>query len=103
MLWLWIMGLTDHLIQGHICSDDYEKDAEKVHHEVSRLNSGARDRQRYYLQLTGKSTQDVDISTSREPIGSISINTVANFFLLKSWSLFESMKYSESIIPKVKN
>ena len=96
------MGLTDHFIQGHVGVDGYEQHAEKLYQEVSRLNMHFKQAQNLHLQLSGGAPQEVDISTEREPIGCISSNTVANFFLLRSWNLLESMKYSECIIPKVR-
>lgn len=101
MLWFWILGLTDHFIQGHVNLENYEKKAEKLYQEVSRLNLHFKQSQHFHLQLSRNGTQEMEISTEREPIGSITSNTVANFFMLRSWNLLESMKYSESVIPKV--
>lgn len=79
----------------------YEKQAEKLYQEVSRLNLHFNNAQNYHLKLSGSAPQEMEILTEREPIGCISSNTVANLFMLRSWSLFEAMKYSDSIIPKI--
>lgn len=100
MLWLWILGLGDHFVQGHSSSQQYEKKVEKLYQEVSRLNLHFNRNQEFQLKLSNK-MQDMEIKTEREPIGCISSRTVVNLFLLRSWTLFESMKYSNSIIPKV--
>lgn len=101
MLWLWILGLADHFIQGHVDLKEYERQAEKLYQEVSRLNLHFSRNKEFHLKLSRKATEGMDVVTERDPIGCISSRTVVNLFMLRSWSLFEAMKYSETIIPKV--
>lgn len=82
-------------------SEEYEKQAEKLYQEVSRLNLHFSQNREFHLKLSRTATENMDVVTERDPIGCISSRTVVNLFMLRSWSLFEAMKYSETIIPKV--
>ena len=102
MLWYWILGLCDQLVQGRIPSPEYLTKSEEIYKEVSRLNRFANRKSHLILKMGGSSEEALTLRSDREPIGSLSGKTELNLFLLHNWNLYESLKYSDMIIPKSK-
>ena len=86
LLWYWIQGLTDQRLNYRINKIQYEKRTNELEKEVIRLNSN-------------KS----DFSSSRKKIGSINFSQKLDLILLRYWNLFESLKYSNSTLSKLKS
>lgn len=102
MLWLRILGLCDQFIQGQIPFNVYSDRAEKIQKEIARLSKYSYTNSHLTLTNENNPNETFNLKSDREKIGSLNAKTDLNLFLFKDWSIFNSLKYSDDIIPKIK-
>ena len=102
MLWLWALGLCDQFVRGQLAITEYDQKAEEIYNEVKRLNRNAHSQTHLQIRSGKPGDQMLQLDSAREQIGSLSVRTSFNLFLVDNWTLYDSLQYSESVIPKIR-
>lgn len=101
MLWLWALGLCDQFIRNHLSSSIYDQKANQIYNEVKRLNRNSHNNSHLKIGPGQPGDSVLHLKTSREEIGSLTVKTSYNLYLLQNWNLFDCLQYSEAVIPKL--
>jgi len=112
-LWYWIIGITDQLIHNRVSFNQYETHISDCRNEVLRLsafhdnmNSGIEEEeeeleQEIMMRSEVPQPKKVKLETINKKIGTIIIERDLRLFLLRNWTLYDSMYYSNYMAAKL--
>jgi len=107
-LWYWIIGITDQLVHNRISFSQYEEFINECRNEVLRMGTFVTDNNIDYDQEIEEEdlefqpqTRKMKLETINKKIGTIIIERELRFFLLRNWTLYDSMYYSNYIAAKL--
>lgn len=109
MLWVSIIGMTDLIIHNKTGANDFDDEIIKCNNSVQKLDNllfNKLDNNELSSQSSSKNKKEKDlfhyvtVKSKNKPIGTIMIEQELKLMLLRHWTLYESMHFSNYIVTK---
>ena len=112
--WLWILGLTDQLIHSKISQFEYDDEingcqkeylsiaGQDLQHEENVSTNVQKEGVEANFDAKGLFYQNVDLQTDNIKVGSIIPSYEFRFMFMRSWSLYNSVYYSNYVVSKLR-